>query len=167
LLLTIFIFDFAIYWQHRLFHRFSFLWKFHCIHHSDRQLNITSGLRFHFGELIISNFYKSSLIVLLSINFEYYLIYETFLTGFSLFNHSNIKINNKIEYLLSFVIVTPKVHRTHHSVEHTLMNSNFGNLFVFWDKFFKTFSTAVCQKMGLTSFPDDNNLKKLLMSPFT
>lgn len=166
LLITIFLFDLAIYWQHRFFHLNNFLFKFHMPHHTDELLNVSSGVRFHPLEIILSGIFKLILLITLNPKIEYYLIYESCLLGFSLFNHSNIQINHQLEKALAKVFVTPLVHRSHHDQNSLSMNRNFGNILVFWDKIFNTFELKPEVKYGVNSQNDTENLLKQLQIPF-
>ncbi|MAZ48014.1 MAG: hypothetical protein CME65_05590 [Halobacteriovoraceae bacterium] len=162
--ITIVLFDLAMYWQHRLSHKWRWFWQFHAIHHSDATLDFTSAARFHPGEIFFSGIYKLLLITLIGPSLEGYLSYEILLSSFALFNHSNIYISRNIDNLLRRVIVTPEMHYPHHSPEKALTNKNFGNIFSWWDKLFKTYSGDTNRVFGLNDFPPDK-LGKLMGHP--
>lgn len=149
LLLTLLIFDFAIYWQHRFSHRWRWFWRFHAVHHSDVSLDVSSGFRFHPGEILISGGYKLALILIIGPSLETFLIYEIVLSSFALFNHSNLKINHKFERWLRYLFVTPQMHYPHHSPQKNLTNSNYGNFLSIWDRLFKTYTSAENHDFGL------------------
>jgi len=168
ILSVIIIFDFFIYWQHRLFHKFKFLWKFHEIHHCDKSLDFSSALRFHPGEIVISGFLKAIMIYLLSPSLWAYLIYEILLNSFAIFNHSNFKISKKWNDTLKLLIVTPAMHYPHHSPHKELTNTNFGNFLSLWDRLFKTYTDEENKLFGLENHTDDDSksMKHLIFYPF-
>lgn len=150
--ITILIFDFAIYWQHRLFHLIPFLWKSHAIHHGDKQMDLTTALRFHPLEILLSGIYKIFLIYLLGPTAEVFLLYEVLLNGFALFNHGNFRISPKLDKWLRWIIVTPAMHYPHHSPKKELTNMNFGNILSIWDRIFGTYTHKMDTVFGL-DFP--------------
>ena len=137
--LAFIILDFGIWFQHLIFHKVKFLWNFHKIHHSDEEVDFTTGIRFHPGEIIISMLYKMFLVVLIGPAIALVIIFEVILNATSLFNHSNINIPYYLDNFLRKIIVTPNMHRIHHSAEERETNSNFGFNFSIWDKFFGTY----------------------------
>lgn len=166
LILTVLLFDLAIYWQHRWFHRFNWLWHFHAIHHSDKTLDATSALRFHPGEIMLSGFYKGILILILGPSAETYLIYEIILSSMAIFNHGNIYLSPFFERKLRCFIVTPQMHYPHHSPQEDLINKNYGNFLSLWDRLFKTYTETENTKFGLKSFSHEN-LKQLITYPLS
>ncbi len=166
LILTILIFDLTIYWQHRAFHYFDFLWRFHSIHHGDRNLSTLSGVRFHPIEISLSLVYKYLLLIILSPSIEYYLLYEIILTSMALFNHSNINLN--FDKTLSKIIVTPKFHFIHHDQRSFMTNSNYGNFLSIWDRLFSTFENGAIKNLGTpqVSEKQSTSIKYNLISPF-
>lgn len=139
IVLGIILLDLVIYWQHRLFHQLDFLWAFHRMHHVDPMLETTSGLRFHPGEVLISNFVKVGLILLIGIPPLAVVIFELALNVLAMFNHSNIRIHKKIEQVLGLILITPALHTIHHSKIMRETNSNFGFSVPWWDMLFGTF----------------------------
>lgn len=131
--------DLAVYTQHYLFHRLAFLWPFHAMHHSDEDLDVSSGIRFHPIEIIISMLFKCAVIIALGAPITLIMIFEIALNSSSLFTHTNVKLPEKWDNILRKLIVTPDMHRVHHSIEFKEQNSNFGFCFSFWDKIFKTY----------------------------
>jgi sterol desaturase/sphingolipid hydroxylase (fatty acid hydroxylase superfamily) len=172
-LITILIMDFAIYTQHIVFHKIPLLWRFHRVHHLDKDLDVTSGNRFHPVEMILSLLIKASLVYLLGLSPSGVIIFAILLNGSSLFNHANIYIPEWMDRLLCFFIVTPDMHRTHHSTVLTETDSNFGFFFSFWDRVFNTytfkeFNQQKYIEIGLSDFPPEKSIhiKDLLLNPF-
>ena len=172
-LLTIIVFDLLIYIQHVVFHKFNFLWLIHRVHHTDLDFDVTTGIRFHPIEIIISMVYKLFAVYLLGPNALAIVIYEILLNGAALFTHSNILINKKIDSVIRLIFVTPDMHRVHHSVIKRETNSNYGNLFSFWDKLFQTYNKepeAGYENMviGLDEFRDklSSQILFMLKTPF-
>ncbi|MCT4641085.1 MAG: sterol desaturase family protein [Bacteriovoracaceae bacterium] len=163
---TIIIFDFFIYLQHVLSHKINFLWRFHKVHHSDREMGTTSGFRFHPIEIIMSGFYKVALIFIFRPSVEGYIIYEITLSSFALFNHSNIRINSKLDKLLKIFLVTPSFHFPHHDTEHKNMNSNYGNIFSTWDKLFRTYTTNKVSSFGIKEYNKPLTIRDVFYMPF-
>jgi len=157
LVLAILVLDGWMYVWHRLNHGVGFLWRFHRVHHSELQMDVTSANRFHFGEIAISGFLRIPLIVLLGLSFGQLLAYETALFVVVQFHHANIRLPAAIERVLSRVIVTPGIHRIHHSDWQPETNSNYASLFSFWDRLFGTrrhHDPERKSKLGLAEFPD-------------
>jgi sterol desaturase/sphingolipid hydroxylase (fatty acid hydroxylase superfamily) len=138
-ILQVLILDMIIYFQHRMFHKVNWLWALHSVHHIDPMLDVTSGLRFHPFEIIISNFIKIGFVFILGIHPLSVLIFEVSLNGFAMFNHSNIRLSNNIEWIVSKVFITPSLHTIHHSKIAKETNSNYGFSIILWDVIFKTF----------------------------
>ncbi len=131
--------DFCIYWQHRVFHLIPFLWRLHWVHHTDLDLDWSSGVRFHPGEILVSLAFKLGIVWMFHIPIEVYFFYELALSLASLFSHSNFRIPLKLDYLLRWLIVTPDMHRIHHSIDSKELNLNFGNILSIWDRIFKSY----------------------------
>lgn len=167
-ILGLLIFDLLIYWQHRFFHMEKFLWKFHITHHCDTSMDFTNAFRFHPGEIIISGFYKSLFVFLLTPRIEIFIAYEMILHSMAVFNHSNIKIPNKLDKILRLIIVTPAMHWPHHSPNKRYTNSNFGNFLSIWDRLFKTYTNYSNDTFGLDTLnkSESHSFKKLLLLPF-
>ena len=109
--------DFGIYWQHRWMHEVPFLWRLHKMHHSDEHLDLSSGLRFHPFEIGLSLIFKSILVLLVGAPAVAVIVFDIVLNGMAMFNHSNTVFPKKIEQMLRAVLVTPQMHRIHHSAE--------------------------------------------------
>ncbi|MGH1469818.1 MAG: sterol desaturase family protein [Cellvibrionaceae bacterium] len=139
IILSLIILDCAIYWQHVIFHYSPFFWNFHKVHHADLDYDVTTGSRFHTIEIIFSMCIKFLAIAILGPSVVAVILFEVILNGMAMFNHSNISLPKKLDYILRFFVVTPDMHRVHHSVVPDELNSNFGFNLAWWDKIFKTY----------------------------
>tara|TARA_B100001093_G_scaffold408172_1_gene396962 strand:+ start:207 stop:1031 length:825 start_codon:yes stop_codon:yes gene_type:complete len=138
-LIGIVLIDFIGAWfVHWIQHKVRWMWKFHIIHHSDPNVDVTSGLRHHPGENIFRLLFTILAILIFGANFGLVMIYQTVSAFFAHFSHANIRIPTKIEYFLSYVFVTPAFHRIHHHYKQPQTDSNYGNIFSFWDYIFQT-----------------------------
>ena len=133
------VLDLAIYFQHILFHYIPFLWRFHKVHHTDQDIDVTTGLRFHPIEMVLSMLIKFAVIVIIGAPVLAVIIFEVVLNATSMFNHGNINLLKKLDKVMRFIVVTPDVHRVHHSTIVKETNSNFGFNLIIWDKLFKTY----------------------------
>ncbi len=154
--LTAFIlFDVWMYFWHMANHRIGFLWLFHRAHHSDTDMDTTTALRFHPGELVLSTLIRMPAILLIGMSFAEVVLFETILNVATLFHHSNLAIPEKWDRMLRTVIVTPNMHRVHHSVEQPETNSNYTSLLSIWDRLFRSFrkrEDTLTITLGLTRF---------------
>ena len=123
---------------HWIQHNVRWMWKFHIIHHSDPNVDVTSGLRHHPGENIFRLCFTILAILISGANFGLVMIYQTVSAFFAHFSHANIRLPSKIEYFISFIFVTPRFHRIHHHFMQPHTDSNYGNIFSFWDYIFQT-----------------------------
>ncbi|RMG58971.1 MAG: sterol desaturase family protein [Gammaproteobacteria bacterium] len=133
------IMDFAIWLQHVMVHAVPLLWRIHRVHHADPDYDVTTGARFHPLEIILSMGIKFALIVLLGPPVVAVVIFEVLLNALAMFNHGNIRIPRAVDRVLRWFIVTPDMHRVHHSVEDDEANSNFGFNLSLWDRVFGTY----------------------------
>lgn len=138
-LFSIVILDLVIYGQHVLVHRVPLLWRFHKVHHADREFDVTTGSRFHPVEIVLSMLIKFFFILLLGIPVVAVVCFEIILNGMAMFNHSNIQLPDSLDKLLRKIIVTPDMHRVHHSQQPEETNSNYGFNLSIWDRIFKTY----------------------------
>jgi sterol desaturase/sphingolipid hydroxylase (fatty acid hydroxylase superfamily) len=173
-LLTIIIFDFLIYIQHVVFHKAPYLWRVHRVHHTDLEFDVTTAIRFHPIEIVLSLFYKLLLVYLIGPVAFAIILYEILLNAAALFNHSNILLNAKLDNYLRMAVVTPDMHRIHHSVVREETDSNYGNIFSIWDRVFNTYRALPeagydAMVIGLDKFRDSSSgqLLQLLKNPFT
>ncbi len=168
LLLDVLVLDLLIYWWHRANHEFPFLWRFHQVHHLDRRLDSTSAVRFHFGEVLLSAAFRSTIVILLDIPFEAILLQETVVLIAAIFQHSNVKLPKRLEQSLSFVIITPAIHWVHHHAVRHDTDSNYGTLLSLWDRLFGTLSPSKRAPEMLIGVENDRerSLGNLILLPF-
>ena len=133
------LFDLWQYLWHRLNHRVPLLWRFHAVHHADRELGASSGLRFHTGEIVLSSAARLAVLPLLGMTVAQVLVYEAVLLPVILFHHGNIGIPARADRWLRWLIVTPWMHWVHHSDYQPETDSNFSSVFSFWDRIFGSF----------------------------
>jgi sterol desaturase/sphingolipid hydroxylase (fatty acid hydroxylase superfamily) len=138
-LLTVLIFDFAIWAQHLITHKVPFLWRFHRVHHADRDIDVTTAIRFHPVEIALSMLLKIGLVYLLGAPALGIILFEIILNGTAMFNHANIRLPQWADAVLRRVIVTPDMHRVHHSVDRAEHDSNYGFALSIWDQVFGTY----------------------------
>ncbi|WP_306253638.1 sterol desaturase family protein [Parvularcula sp. IMCC14364] len=168
LLIDLLILDLWIYWMHRGFHEVPVLWRFHEIHHRDETLDASSAVRFHFGEVMISASVRLFVIIALAVPFSSVILFETVAALAAIFQHSNVRLPRFLERALSWVIVTPSIHWIHHHVTKEDTNSNYCNIFSWWDLLFRTRSTTVRTSdmpIGL-DYTKDLSLVNLWLQPF-
>jgi sterol desaturase/sphingolipid hydroxylase (fatty acid hydroxylase superfamily) len=164
--------DFAIYWQHVATHRIGFLWKIHKIHHSDKDMDVSTSIRFHPFELVLSLFYKCLCVIVLGAPVVAVILFELLLFVSPAFNHSNLKLPIWLDAKLRWIMATPDVHRIHHSVIDDEQNTNYGFFIIWWDKLFGTFTpqpSASHDDMPIGLKDDDNDfdrVDKMLLGPF-
>ncbi len=130
--------DLSFYWLHRLNHTNDFLWRFHRVHHLDTQMDVTTSLRFHIVELLISSVLKTFLILSLGLPISVFIFYEIVLSLSAQFHHSDLKLSNQSDKILSCFVVTPKYHTDHHTVSMYSRNANYASIFTIWDKIFRS-----------------------------
>ncbi len=133
------ILDLAIYWQHRAFHRIGWLWRLHRVHHADPELDVTTGVRFHPLEYLLSALWKAAVVIAIGASLEAVVFFELLLNFLSLFNHANWRLPAALDRLLRRVIVTPDFHAVHHSREPDEHHRNFGFNLAWWDYIFATY----------------------------
>ena len=174
IILSIIVLDLAIYLQHFVFHKNALLWRLHQVHHADPDIDVTTGLRFHPLEILISLGFKLIVILLLGIPVVAVLLFEIILNAMAMFNHSNVRLPSQVDHLIRQLLVTSDMHRVHHSIEYTEMNSNYGFNLSCWDRLFKTYIDQpdlghIEMKIGLSHFKDikkASQLKMMLVMPF-
>ncbi|MEW6120966.1 MAG: sterol desaturase family protein [Pseudomonadota bacterium] len=134
--------DFVIWLQHVMVHAVPALWRLHRVHHADLDYDVTTGARFHPIEIILSMLIKFATIVVLGPPVVAVVIFEVLLNATAMFNHGNIRLPAALDRVLRWVLVTPDMHRTHHSIEDDETNSNFGFSLTWWDRLFGTYREA-------------------------
>lgn len=147
-------FDFAIYAWHFASHHYEFLWRFHKIHHSDKSFNVSTGFRFHVFDLLLEIIYKCVFVVVIGVNAYLVLSIEIIELFFIFFHHANIQVPN--EEQISQFIVTPSLHRTHHSTLRAEHDSNYGIVLAVWDRLFGTRKELVPVNIGLDLIEAEN-----------
>lgn len=167
------VLDFVIYLQHVLFHAIPTLWRLHMMHHADLDFDVTTGLRFHPIEIVISMASKLAAVAALGPPALAVLIFEVALNGTAMFNHSNLRLPLPLDRLLRLLVVTPDMHRVHHSVIIRETNSNYGFNLPWWDRLFGTYKDQPerghqAMTIGLSQFRDPKHLTlpQLIILPF-
>ena len=144
-LLAFVILDFAIWLEHLVFHQVPLFWRIHRVHHADTGLDLTTGLRFHPLEILVSMLWKSAVILALGAPVASVLVFEIVLNGAAMFNHANLKLPAGADRLLRWLIVTPDMHSVHHSAEPEETDSNYGFNLSIWDRLFSTYRARTKQ----------------------
>ena len=137
--LAILIFDFAIWLQHLITHKVPVLWRLHRVHHADRDIDVTTAIRFHPVEIALSMLLKIGLVYLLGPSALAIILFEILLNGTAMFNHANMRLPLGLDAALRTVLVTPDMHRVHHSVKRREHDSNYGFALSIWDRMFGTY----------------------------
>lgn len=168
LLLDLLLLDLWIYWWHRINHLLPFLWRFHEVHHLDETLDASSALRFHFGEVILSAMVRAVVIVVLSVPLKSVVIFEIVIAFSALFHHSNLRLPQRFERLLSWVVVTPSIHWVHHHAVQRDTDSNYATVLSIWDRIFGSSSRTqrVADLLVGVEGRQDKHLWGLIFSPF-
>jgi sterol desaturase/sphingolipid hydroxylase (fatty acid hydroxylase superfamily) len=163
--------DLSFYWWHLANHRIPFLWRFHNVHHFDPDLDVSTGFRFHFGEVFMSAAFRILQVALIGVSMPAFVAYELAFQANTLFHHSNLRLPIRIERLLNKILVTPRMHGIHHSQRQHETNSNYGVVFPWWDRLHRTLGLNVPQSEIIIGVPgysraEDNRLLNILISPF-
>lgn len=158
--------DLAIYFQHRLFHAVPLLWRLHLVHHADLDFDVTTGLRFHTVEILLSALIKLAAVAALGPSLWAVLSFEVLLNCTSMFNHSNVLLPGPLDRLLRGIVVTPEMHRVHHSSIPAETNSNFGFNLPWWDFLFRTYRDQPAlghteMEIGLSHLRDERQTQRL------
>jgi len=175
ILVSVIVLDMAIYLQHVMFHAVPLLWRLHRVHHADLDFDVTTGARFHPIEILLSMLIKFAAIVLLGPPLAAVVIFEVLLNAMAMFNHSNVRMPLALDSILRRLIVTPDMHRVHHSHLADETNSNFGFNLSVWDRIFGTYRAQPAaghtnMVIGIDTFRDPAHCVKisgLLFMPFT
>lgn len=166
--------DFTIYLQHVMVHAVPVLWRLHQVHHADPDYDVTTGARFHPIEIILSMLIKFSVIAVLGAPAAAVLVFEVLLNAMAMFNHGNVKLPGAVDALLRRFLVTPDMHRVHHSIDPAEANSNFGFNLSVWDRLFGTYRPAArlpqeSMEIGVSGLTGDSrcvSLVGMLAIPF-
>jgi sterol desaturase/sphingolipid hydroxylase (fatty acid hydroxylase superfamily) len=159
--------------QHVLFHAVPVLWRLHRMHHADLDIDVTTGVRFHPIEIVLSMLIKFAVVAVFGAPALAVLIFEVLLNATSMFNHSNVAIPPAIDRVVRWLVVTPDMHRVHHSIIRTETDSNFGFNFPWWDRLFGTYRPQPAaghlgMTIGINAFrePAELRLDRMLLQPF-
>ncbi len=170
-LVAVLLLDYTLWWWHWANHRMPFLWRFHLVHHIDRDLDASTALRFHFGELALSIPFRAAQMILIGVGPTSLWLWQTILFGSILFHHANLRLPLGFERLLVRLIVTPRMHGIHHSDRHDETDSNWSSLLSVWDFVHRTFRFDVpdeCVVIGVPAYrdPRDVTIGRILTLPF-
>ena len=174
LIISVILLDVIIYFQHVMFHAVPMLWRIHRVHHADLDIDVTTGIRFHPIEIILSMLIKFVAIIMLGPPVLAVIIFEVLLNATSMFNHGNIYIPKQIDKFLRWFLVTPDMHRVHHSIETDETNSNFGFNLPWWDRIFGTYRDQPRKRhqemiIGIQAYRDEQHcirLPGMMVLPF-
>src|SRR6516162_6966597 len=173
IIISVILLDLAIYLQHVLFHAVPALWRLHRMHHADLEIDVSTGLRFHPIEILLSMVIKLAVVVALGAPATAVLMFELLLNTTSMFNHSNVRIPERFDAALRWLVVTPDMHRVHHSSLSRETNSNFGFSLPWWDRLFGTYRAQPAaghegMTIGIAQFrePSELRLDRMLIQPF-
>jgi sterol desaturase/sphingolipid hydroxylase (fatty acid hydroxylase superfamily) len=165
--------DLAIYFQHVLLHAVPLLWRVHRMHHADLEFDATTGLRFHPFEILLSMAVKLAVVAAIGAPALAVLIFELLLNATSIFNHGNVRMPARLDRVLRWIVVTPDMHRVHHSILSSETNSNFGFNLPWWDRLFGTYRARPAagheaMTIGIEQFrePRELGLDRMLLQPF-
>ncbi|HEX5507254.1 MAG TPA: sterol desaturase family protein [Pseudolabrys sp.] len=167
------VLDFTIYLQHRVFHAVPVLWRLHRMHHADLDIDVTTGVRFHPFEIVLSALIKIAAVLALGVPALSVLLFEVVLNATSMFNHSNVTLPPWLDRLAQLIVVTPQMHEIHHSALRAETDSNFGFNLPWWDRLLGTYRAQPAAgeqgvQIGLPDFRDPGELRldRLLTQPF-
>ena len=168
---AILLLDYTMYFWHWLNHRVPVLWRFHHVHHTDLDLDVSTAFRFHFGEMLLSVGARTIQVVIVGASPMAALIYEIVLEASTEFHHSNLRLPLRAERVLSWFIMTPRAHGIHHSIVAQETNSNYSNFLILWDRLHRTLRLNVRQQDIIVGVPDyrdarELGLVSLLLMPF-
>ncbi|MEP6823081.1 MAG: sterol desaturase family protein [Chthoniobacterales bacterium] len=165
------LYDYAYYWWHMLMHLAPFFWRFHNVHHTDLDMDVTTASRFHLGEVLFSIFFRTAVVGLLGLSIWTLAIYELLFSVANQFQHSNWRLPIALERALNFAFVTPRMHGIHHSIVQRETNSNWGTVFRWWDQLHRTLRIDIPQDaitIGVAAYRTEEELTfgKLFILPF-
>jgi sterol desaturase/sphingolipid hydroxylase (fatty acid hydroxylase superfamily) len=143
-LIGIILLDFlGAYLPHFLMHKLAFIWRFHAVHHSDTMVDVTTAFRQHPVETIFRILFQIAAILIVGVSLEVLVLYQTLSALMAQLEHANIRLPNRVEYMLGLIFVTPKMHKLHHSCRQTETDSNYSNILSIWDRLLGTYSARV------------------------
>ena len=166
--------DAAIWLQHVITHKVPLLWRLHQVHHADLDVDLTTGIRFHPIEIVLSLLYKAAIVLALGIDPWVVVLFEAVLNASAVFTHGNVALPERLDSALRWLVCTPDMHRVHHSTERAETDSNYGFFLSVWDRLFRTMRQAPAKgqlgvELGLPPYRDPGRLGlgSLLVMPFT
>ena len=167
-LIAVILLDLIIYLQHLVVHAVPLLWRLHMVHHADRDIDVTTGLRFHPIEIFLSMLIKITAVILIGAPAVAVVIFEVILNGMAMFNHSNVRLPTTIDSIIRTLFVTPDMHRVHHSVIKCETNSNYGFNLSIWDRLFGTYRAQpekghIDMTIGLNQFQAESTERLIWM----
>jgi sterol desaturase/sphingolipid hydroxylase (fatty acid hydroxylase superfamily) len=172
-LASVVLLDLIIYGQHIMFHAVPLLWRLHRMHHADLEVDVTTGLRFHPFEIVLSMAIKMAAVLVFGARPLGVLIFEVLLNATTMFNHGNVAVPERLDRALRWIVVTPHMHRVHHSILRRETDSNFGFNLPWWDRLFGTYRVQPQagyerMAMGIDRFrdPAESRLDRMLLQPF-
>ena len=148
--LAIVLLDAVAYFWHRMNHKFSWLWRFHSVHHTDRVFDASTAVRFHIGELLTSLGIRLLTVTIFGLSVPSILLFELIFQFFNIFEHGNVRLPLKTEGIFAKIFVTPALHRKHHSIQVDELNTNFGTIFSFWDRLGVSYRASDSQEHNQT-----------------
>jgi sterol desaturase/sphingolipid hydroxylase (fatty acid hydroxylase superfamily) len=167
------VLDAAIWLQHVVTHKVPVLWRLHQVHHADLDVDLTTGIRFHPIEIVLSALYKAAIVLALGIDPWTVLLFEAVLNASAVLTHANVALPERLDRVLRWIVCTPDMHRVHHSTERAETDSNYGFFLSVWDRLFGTMRHAPAKgqlgvELGLPPYrdPDRLGLGSLLVMPF-
>ena len=172
MVIAVALLDLAMYFQHVMFHAVPTLWRLHRVHHADLDFDVSTGTRFHPVEILVSTAIKCATVAAIGAAPVAVLVFELLLNGAALFNHANASVPERFERWLRWLVVTPDMHRVHHSVQYDESSSNFGFNLPWWDRLFATYREQpraghIAMDIGVDAFRSEEDLRldRLLIQP--
>ena len=170
LIVAYLLFDVSIYAQHVLTHRIPILWRLHLVHHADHEVDVTTAIRFHPIEIVLSQILKMGLVLVIGASPVAVIVFEVVLNATAIFNHANLNLGPLVDRIVRSILVTPDMHRIHHSVRPDETNSNYGFSLSLWDRVFGTYRATPYDKLtlGLANLQEAGTAKLMwcLLAPF-
>lgn len=161
--------DYLLYVWHWMMHQFPFFWRFHLVHHTDQDLDVSTAIRFHFGEMLLSIPGRGAFVILSGVTPELVLVYEICFEAATSFQHSNWRLPGTADKILNLLLVTPRMHGIHHSIIKRERDTNYSTIFSFWDRLHRTLKMDVAQEdlsIGIPAHPEMLSITALLLLPF-
>lgn len=165
------LFDYSYYWWHQATHYWPTFYRFHNVHHTDLDMDVSTAIRFHFSDMIVGTVFRALVVLVFGIGFWTALVYEGVFELATQFHHSNTRLPQRVERMLNYLIVTPRMHGIHHSIVRDEFNSNWGTVFSIWDRLHGTHRMDIPQEavdIGVPAYRDEKELTfgQLLKMPF-